>query len=117
VLATGRHIGGGLNGGRTTSEPLLRLGVFHAGEPVRGAGTRLQHLQYLDPAQELRSGLSTDKGLHPLDEDGNTPYANLFAAGAVLGGFEYAGACGFGVPILTGWLAGSWAAKLNRSPR
>ena len=49
-----------------------------------------------------------------LDEDGNVPYANLFAAGAVLGGYEYAGPCGFGVPILTGWLAGTWAARVNR---
>ena len=114
ILATGLHIGGGLKGGRVTSEPLLRLGVFHEGQLVRSVGTRLQHLQYLDPAEELRSGLSTDKGLHPLDEDGNPPYANLFAAGAVLGGYEYAGPCGFGVPILTGWLAGTWAAKVNR---
>jgi len=114
ILATGLHIGGGLKGGRVTSEPLLRLGVFHEGQPVRSVGTRLQHLQYLDPAEELRSGLSTDKGLHPLDEDGNPSYANLFAAGAVLGGYEYAGPCGFGVPILTGWLAGTWAAKVNR---
>ncbi len=111
ILATGLHIGGGLNGGRVTGEPLLNLGVFHEGRPVRDVGTRLQHLQYLDPAEELRSGLSTDKRLHPLDEEGNVPYANLFAAGAVLGGYEYAGPCGFGVPILTGWLAGHWAAR------
>jgi hypothetical protein len=31
----------------------------------------------------------------------------------VLGGYEYAGPCGFGVPILTGWLAGRWAAKAS----
>ncbi len=112
VLATGHHVGGGLNGGRVTTEPLLGLGVFHDGRPARSAGTRLQHLQYLDPAMEFRSGLATDNRLHPLDEDGAVPYVNLFAAGAVLGGYEYAGPCGFGVPILTGWLAGRWAAKV-----
>lgn len=53
----------------------------------------------------------TDKRLHPLNEQGEVPYANLFAAGAVLGGYDYAGSCGFGVPILTGWLGGRWAAK------
>ncbi|HSS92551.1 MAG TPA: FAD-dependent oxidoreductase [Candidatus Dormibacteraeota bacterium] len=111
VLATGHHIGGGLDGGRTPSEPLLNLGVFHDGEPVKTAGTRLQHLQYIDASEELRSGLRTDNQLHPLDDEGRTPYANLFAAGAVIGGYDYAGACGFGVPILTGWLAGRWAAK------
>jgi len=111
ILATGHHIGGGLDGGRVTSEPLLNLGVFHDGEALAASGTRLQHLQYIDPAEELRSGLRTDNQLHPLDESGQVPYANLFAAGAVLGGYDYAGACGFGVPILTGWLAGRWAAK------
>jgi anaerobic glycerol-3-phosphate dehydrogenase len=111
VFAPGRHIGGGLDGGRVTTEPLLKLGVFHDGTPVARMGSRLQHLQYLDPAQELRSGVSTDKWLHPLDEGGEAPYENLYAAGAVIGGYDYSGPCGFGVPILTGWLAGHWAAK------
>jgi hypothetical protein len=31
----------------------------------------------------------------------------------VLGGYDYGGPCGFGVPILTGWLAGRFAAKPN----
>jgi len=111
VLATGRHIGGGLRGGRITTEPLLGLGVFHDGSPVQGLGTRLQHLQYLDPAQALSSGLATDKRLHPLDAEGRVAYTNLHAAGAVLGGYAYGGPCGFGVPILTGWLAGRFAAR------
>ena len=111
ILATGQHIGGGLVGGHVTSEPLLKLGVFHDGRPVTAMGTRLQHLQYLDPAEELRNGLSTDKRLHPLNDDGQAPYDNLYAAGAVLGGYDYSGPCGFGVPILTGWLAGRFAAR------
>jgi anaerobic glycerol-3-phosphate dehydrogenase len=111
VLATGRHIGGGLRGGRVTTEPLLGLGVYHDGRPAAGQGVRLQHLQYLDPAEAMRSGLATDPLLHPLDEDGAAPYSNLFAAGALLGGYDYSGPCSFGVPILTGWLAGRLAAK------
>jgi glycerol-3-phosphate dehydrogenase subunit B len=111
VLATGHHIGGGLAGGRVPAEPLLTLGVFHAGRAVTGMGTRLQHLQYLDPAEELRSGVSTDQQLRPLDGEGRVAYDNLYAAGAVLGGYGYSGPCGFGVPILTGWLAGRNAAK------
>src|SRR4029077_11421301 len=111
VLATGRHIGGGLLGGRVTSEPLLGLGVFHDGVPTSQLGTQLRHLEYLDPAVEMRLGLMTDKRLHPLDDDGNVAYSNLYAAGAVLGGYDYAGAYGFGVPILTGWLAGQYASK------
>jgi glycerol-3-phosphate dehydrogenase subunit B len=112
IIATGHHIGGGLIGGRVAREPLLGLGVFHGGRPVGTAGTRLQHMQYLGPAEEFRGGLATDSRLHPLDEVGSAPYENLFAAGAVLGGYDYAGPCGFGVPILTGWLAGRWAAKI-----
>ena len=111
VLATGHHIGGGLRGGRMPAEPLLELGVFHAGRPVATMGTRLQHMQYLEPAEELRSGLSTDQRLRPLDGDGRVAFDNLHAAGAVLGGYDYSGPCGFGVPILTGWLAGRFAAR------
>jgi glycerol-3-phosphate dehydrogenase subunit B len=111
VLATGHHIGGGIRGGRTAAEPLLGLGVFYDGLPAKVGGARLRHLEYLDPAAEMRSGLMTDKQLHPLSDEGVAPYANLFAAGAVLGGYDYAGTCGFGVPMLTGWLAGTWAAK------
>jgi anaerobic glycerol-3-phosphate dehydrogenase len=111
VLATGRHIGGGLRGGRSTVESLLGLGVFYDGWPASSLGTRLHHLEYLDPAEEMKLGVAADRRLHPLLEDGTAPYANLYAAGAVLGGYDYSGPCGFGVPILTGWLAGRWAAK------
>jgi anaerobic glycerol-3-phosphate dehydrogenase len=90
---------------------LLDLGVFHDGVLASTGGARLRHLEYLDPAAEMQSGLMTDKQLHPLNEVGAPPYANLYAAGAVLGGYDYAGACGFGVPLLTGWLAGTLAAK------
>jgi glycerol-3-phosphate dehydrogenase subunit B len=111
VLATGRHIGGGLRAGRFTTEPLLGLGVFYDGEPATNLGARQHHLRYLDPGEEMRMGLMTDKRLHPLNEDGTPLYGNLYAAGAVLGGYDYSGPCGFGVPILTGWLAGKFAAK------
>ena len=109
VLATGRFIGGGLEKDRTVSEPLLGLGVYHEGQPARG--TVLRRLEYLSPEPAFRAGLRTDGRLHPLGAEGRPPYANLFAAGAVLGGYDYAGEYGFGVPILTGWLAGRFAAK------
>jgi glycerol-3-phosphate dehydrogenase subunit B len=111
VLATGHHIGGGIRGGRMPAEPLAGLGVFHDGRPASAGGARLRHLEYLDAAAEMTSGLMTDKQLHPLNEAGVAPYSNLYAAGAVLGGYDYAGPCGFGVPLLTGWLAGTLAAK------
>jgi anaerobic glycerol-3-phosphate dehydrogenase len=87
------------------------LGVFQDGLPAASAGTRMHHLRYLDPAEEMRLGVMTDKRLHPLNEDGAVPFTNVYAAGAMLGGYDYAGPCGFGVPILTGWLAGRFAAR------
>jgi glycerol-3-phosphate dehydrogenase subunit B len=111
VLATGRHIGGGLRAGRSTTEPLLGLGVFRDGAPAASLGTRLRHLEYLDPGEEMRLGVMTDGQLRPLDEAGQAPFSNLFAAGSILGGYDYGGPCGFGVPILTGWLAGQHASK------
>ena len=114
VLATGHHIGGGIRGGRRAVEPLLGLGIFHDGRAASAGGAQLRHLEYLDPAAEIQSGLMTDKQLRPLDEEGKAPYSNLFACGAVLGGYDYAGPCGFGVPLLTGWLAGTLAAKTKR---
>jgi glycerol-3-phosphate dehydrogenase subunit B len=114
VLATGHHIGGGLLKEHPVREPLLGLGVFRDGRSVAHAGTRLQHLEYLEPAQQFLAGLMTDERLHPLDGGGDPRFENLYAAGAVLGGFDYAGPCGFGVPILTGWLAGRWAAREGR---
>jgi len=111
VLATGRYIGGGLRAGRTTTESLFGLGVFHEGLAAASLGTRLQHLKYLDPREEMRMGVMTDRRLRPLLEDGSVPYTNLYAAGSMLGGYDYSGPCGFGVPILTGWLAGRNAAR------
>lgn len=107
VLATGRFIGGGLVKSRLVSEPLLDLAVFHDGLPIRQAYPRLRHLEYIDPEAAFRTGLMVDSDLRPLGTNGLAPYLNLRAAGSLLGGYDYAGdGCGFGLPLLTGWLAG-----------
>lgn len=108
VLATGRYIGGGLVGGRRQREPLLGLEVFFRGRPAAD-DARLSHLVYLDSGPAFEAGLRTDASLRPVDRGGRPPYANLRAAGAVLGGWEPA-AGGSAVPVLTGWLAGAWSA-------
>ncbi len=111
VLASGRFIGGGLVKSRLVHEPLLDLAVYYQGEPIENAYPRLRHLEYLDPAPAFRTGLLTDAELRPVDPTGSPAFANLRAAGSVLGGYDYAGGgCGFGVPLLTGWLAGRFAA-------
>jgi glycerol-3-phosphate dehydrogenase subunit B len=111
VLATGRFIGGGLVKSRLVREPLLDLAVYYQGEPVESAYAVLSHLEYVDPAPAFRTGLLTDKELHPVGVDGRPAFRNLFAAGSILGGYDYAGGgCGFGLPLLTGRLAGRFAA-------
>ena len=108
VLASGRHIGGGLAGGRQPHEPLLGLEVFFRGRPAAD-DARLPHLVYLDSAPAFEAGLRTDAALRPVDRDGRIAYGNLRAAGALLGGWDPP-AGGSAVPVLTGWLAGAWSA-------
>ena len=115
VLATGRFIGGGLVGGRTVREPLLELGVFFNDRPLAASAARLKHLEYLSPAPAFRTGLRTDSDLRPQAPDGLPPLENLRAAGSVLGGYDYGAGAGFGVPILTGWIAGRLAARPERA--
>ena len=112
VLATGRFLGGGLVKERVVREPLCDLGVFHDGRRVdREWPERLRHLEFLSPHPAFRTGLLTDNHLRPLDWDGLVPYDNLRAAGSVLGGYDYIRGYGFGVPMVTGWMAGRWAAS------
>jgi glycerol-3-phosphate dehydrogenase subunit B len=111
VLATGRYLGGGLVKRRTVTEPVCDLGVFHEGRRVdREWPERLRHLEQLSPHPAFRTGVLTDDRLRPLDWDGLVAYENLRAAGSVLGGYDYIRGYGFGVPMVTGWLAGRWAA-------
>ncbi len=117
VLATGRFIGGGLVKVGTVKEPLLGLGVFHEGREVGQDSARLRHLEYLSPEAVLSSGLRTDQRLRPFAADGSPALENLHAAGAVLGGYDSAAGEGFGVPLLTGWLAGRFAAGAEVASR
>ncbi len=103
VLATGRFIGGGLRKERRVDEPLLGLEAAFAGAPAHG-NPRLPHLEYLDPDPAFLTGVATDRRLRP------GGFQNLYAAGALLAGWDEAGPGGSGVPLLTGWLAGGFAA-------
>ncbi len=112
VLATVRYIGGGLVKNRLVKEPLCNLGVFCDGRRVdREWPERLRHLEYLSPHPAFRTGLLTDDRLRPLDWEGVVAYDNLRVAGALLGGYDYIRGYGFGVPMVTGWLAGRWASS------
>ena len=111
VLASGRFIGGGMQKARLVSEPLLDLAVYYQGETIQAAYPRVRHLEYVNPEAAFRTGLLTDAECRPVDDLGRPAFENLYAAGSVLGGYDYGGGgCGFGVPLLTGRLAGLQAA-------
>ena len=111
VLAGGRFIGGGLVKNRLVREPLLDLPVFSSGRRLEEVyWPRVRFEEYLGPEPAFACGLMTDDRLRPLDADGRPAFANLRAAGAILGGYDYGAGFGFGVPLLTGWQAGAWSA-------
>ncbi len=61
---------------------------------------------YLDDHPMARAGLVVDERLRPLDADGRPAFANLFAAGAVLGGAEpWREQSGNGLALATGFAA------------
>jgi glycerol-3-phosphate dehydrogenase subunit B len=113
VLATGRYLGGGLVKAGAIREPIFDLGVFHEGARVDREWPRwLHHLERQTPDPGFRAGLLTDQQLRPLNWEGEVAFANLHAAGSLLAGYDYGRDHGFGVPLVTGWLAGRWAAVL-----
>lgn len=100
VLATGGVIGRGLRvTGGGVREALLGLAVS-----VRSTDDE-------ELAPELRSGLTIDDELRPLDEQGAPAFANLRAAGELTGLTYGSGRGGLGVALATGWAAGELSAR------
>lgn len=114
VLATGKFIGGGIRREARFEEPLFGLPVFVSG---REAGdTFIGELLSQEVTHEqaaFRAGVRIDRTLRPVGADGRVALANLFAAGAVIEGYDPASdKTGLGVAIFTGYLAGEAAAQL-----
>ncbi|WP_049992277.1 glycerol-3-phosphate dehydrogenase subunit GlpB [Natrinema salifodinae] len=62
-----------------------------------------------------RFGLAVDRDLRPLDAGDEPEFSNLRAAGAVLGGYDFAAEkSGAGVSLATGYVAGRRAAEGDR---
>jgi glycerol-3-phosphate dehydrogenase subunit B len=104
LLATGRFLGRGLYAGRTKiHEPLFDL-------PVRQPDTRREwhgH-EFFDLKGHAvnRAGIETDRFLRPLDCGGSPAHDNLFAAGSILAGQDFARErCGTGLSVATAFRA------------
>ena len=115
VLATGRFVGGGVVDRRgELVEPLLGLPLFDlGGRRVDGlAPHRLVRRDYEGEQPLFAAGVRTDTRLRPLGADGRPRFANVFAAGDLLGSFDPArDRTGLGVALLSGRRAGAEAAS------
>ncbi len=107
VMAPGHLVTGGLAGARGA----LREPLFHLPIGWRGDESFFRP-QFLDPGGHpaLQCGVMVDRQLRPL-RGAEPAYANLFACGDILGGFDpYRERSGGGVALTTGALAGHLAA-------
>ncbi|MEK6608124.1 MAG: FAD-binding protein, partial [Myxococcota bacterium] len=113
VLASGRFLGGGIvrEAGRFR-EPLFDAPVCVDGAPDEGAWLGLHAGAHaVGPHAFLSAGVRVDERLRPLRADGTPVRDSLFAAGAVIGGWDaVAERCGMGTAIVTGFFAGLAAA-------
>ena len=108
VIATGKFSSGGLTADDYPKEPLFGLPLFVDGARVDG-----RFLEYLldwnasGKQPFLSCGVHVDSSLRPLDAFGKPAFDNLYAAGSIIGEYDYiAEGCGLGVAALTGCLAG-----------
>ncbi|EMA35329.1 glycerol-3-phosphate dehydrogenase subunit GlpB [Halobiforma nitratireducens] len=108
VLATGGLVGKGIGSNRErVTEPIFDCHVPHATDRYDWFSE-----DAFGDHPFARFGVVPDDGLRPLDGDGDPEFVNLRAAGAVLGGYDYAAEkSGSGVSIATGYLAGRRAAE------
>ena len=108
VLATGGLVGKGVASDRDgVREPIFDCHVPHPAD---------RYDWFEDDAfgdhPFARFGVETDGQLRPLDADGDPEFPNLRAAGAVLGGYDFAAEkSGAGVSLATGLAAGRTAAE------
>lgn len=112
VLATGKFIGGGIERDGRFTETVLGLPVFSGATPLAAEyiGELLSDRMLADQVA-FRAGVQVDGSLRPLEHSGRPVHPRLFAAGAVIGGYDPSSdKTGLGVAIFTGYLAGELAA-------
>lgn len=111
ILATGGLVGKGIDSDRErVFEPLFDCHVPHPAD---------RYDWFADAAfgdhRFARFGVEVTSELHPVDAAGRIKFANLRAAGAVLGGADFAAEkSGSGISLATGYTAGHAAAAAVR---
>jgi len=108
VLATGGLVGKGLDSDReAVSEPLFDCHVPHPEDRYAWFRDGV-----FDDQPFARFGVVPDAELRPRNAAGDPEFENLYAAGAVLGGYDLAAEkSGAGVSLATGLVAGRQAAR------
>jgi glycerol-3-phosphate dehydrogenase subunit B len=117
ILASGKFIGGGLsgdeNGIRETTFGLMTVtGSYHSAEDIMPS--KATNLLSITPEGQpiYSTGLSVDPHFRPIQEDGVEWATNLYAAGSVLAGYNYAvEKSGLGVALTSGFSAALHASN------
>ncbi len=113
ILTTGRWAGGKAIKKNGIYEPIFDLPIYEK-ERVAEIKDVADYLDsyVLESHPLLSVGIRVNSRLQPLDGNDDIAYKNLFAAGAILGGYNYlTDRCGLGVAFLTGHLSGKYAAE------
>lgn len=113
VLTTGKFVGGGLSKEARIREPLFDLPIFWRNERFESTvNEELFDRRLLAPQPAFAAGVRVDARMRPTDDLGEPIRENLFAAGAVLGGYDaVAGPGGLGVALVSGYCAGQNASS------
>ena len=108
VLSTGKFISGGIEWNGELKEPIFNLPVcVDGGFDLPSGMSLLLSDQFASDQRLFSAGLKVDGQMHPLAPDGEILYANLFAAGSVISGYNYSqGQGGLGIPLMSGLLCG-----------
>jgi glycerol-3-phosphate dehydrogenase subunit B len=113
ILASGKFSSGGIVANDFPLEPVFGLPLFC--RDMRVDNRFIQDLLNWNVESKqlfLSCGVHTDRQLRPLDAFGEPAYENLYAAGSIIGEYDYiADKCGLGVAILSGFFAGEQAVS------
>jgi len=112
ILATGKFISDGMvQEGRKIRERIFELPVFDGNNWVREYWPlKLTEAKFFNRVMHrfMRIGVKVNQDMQPLNFENEVAYENLYAAGSVIGGYNYPyEKNGFGVALTTAYVAGN----------